>query len=256
MATSDMLPARSRNFELRGYDYWALGHIHARQVLCKEPMVVFAGNVQGRHIRETGPKGCLLVTIHPDQRIEAVFHRLDQVRWERGSVDIAELETESEFLGRAAEMFDGLLASEPDPDSMLAVRVTLCGRTVIACRAANRCRSDSWPRSAAWQPNGAAIGSGSRRSSYRPSRQRPRHCPMAHSTSCWKSSNNSASTPTAMNSVIDDLAELKRKLPAELISRPRQPATRRRLMVANAPGTGSATRSWTCMMKSESVDAK
>ena len=104
-------------------------------------MVVFAGNVQGRHIRETGPKGCLLATIHSDQRIETVFQRLDQVRWERGSVDVAELETESEILGRAAEMFDGLLASEPDPDVMLAVRVIFSGTTSLARSAADRRRA-------------------------------------------------------------------------------------------------------------------
>ena len=136
-----MPPVRSRNFEFRGYDYWALGHIHARQVLCNDPLVVFAGNVQGRHIRETGPKGCLLATIHPDQRIEPVFQRLDQVRWERGCVDVSELETESEILGRAAEMFDGLLASEPDPDAMLAVRVSLSGTTSLARSTADRPRA-------------------------------------------------------------------------------------------------------------------
>ena len=44
---------------------------------------------------------------------------------------LLELETESEILGRAAEMFDGLLASEPDPDAMLAVRVILSGSTSL-----------------------------------------------------------------------------------------------------------------------------
>ena len=79
-------------------------------MLCTEPLVVFAGNVQGRHIRETGPKGCLLATIGPGQRIEPVFQRLDQVRWERASVDVAGLKP-SQNSGRTAEMFDGLLAS-------------------------------------------------------------------------------------------------------------------------------------------------
>ena len=82
-------PCTLEDLRSRGYDYWALGHIHARQILCNEPLIVFAGNVQGRHIRETGPKGCLLATIDPDQQIEPVFQRLDQVRWERGCVDVA-----------------------------------------------------------------------------------------------------------------------------------------------------------------------
>ncbi len=74
------------------------------------------------------------------------------------------------FWGRAAEMFDGLLASEPDPDAMLAVRVSL-ERLDRACMADCRLTpSDSWLRSAAWPPNGAAIGSGSRGSNWTPGR--------------------------------------------------------------------------------------
>ena len=46
----------------KGYDYWALGHVHQREVLSAEPLVVFPGNTQGRHARETGAKGCILVT--------------------------------------------------------------------------------------------------------------------------------------------------------------------------------------------------
>ncbi|HHD57358.1 MAG TPA: DNA repair exonuclease, partial [Desulfobulbaceae bacterium] len=41
----------------KGYDYWALGHVHQREIVDKDPWIVFAGNLQGRHIRETGPRG-------------------------------------------------------------------------------------------------------------------------------------------------------------------------------------------------------
>ena len=40
-------------------DYWALGHIHKSQVLSEEPLVVYAGNPQGLHRKEIGPKGVL-----------------------------------------------------------------------------------------------------------------------------------------------------------------------------------------------------
>ena len=45
----------------KGYDYWALGHVHRGQVLNERPHVVFPGNLQGRHVREAGPKGACLV---------------------------------------------------------------------------------------------------------------------------------------------------------------------------------------------------
>lgn len=44
-----------------GFDYWALGHVHQGRVLCEEPFVVYPGSLQGLHINETGPHGCVVV---------------------------------------------------------------------------------------------------------------------------------------------------------------------------------------------------
>jgi DNA repair exonuclease SbcCD nuclease subunit len=63
-----------------GYDYWALGHIHQREILSQIPLIVFPGNIQGRHIRETGPKGCIVVQTDPS--ISAIFQSCDVIRWE------------------------------------------------------------------------------------------------------------------------------------------------------------------------------
>jgi DNA repair exonuclease SbcCD nuclease subunit len=41
----------------KNYDYWALGHIHKRQVLHTEPPIVYSGNIQSRHRNEKGQKG-------------------------------------------------------------------------------------------------------------------------------------------------------------------------------------------------------
>ncbi|EQD80584.1 Metallophosphoesterase, partial [mine drainage metagenome] len=54
-------PCSLAGLRSKGYDYWALGHVHDHRVVCEDPMVVFPGNLQGRHIRETGPKGATLV---------------------------------------------------------------------------------------------------------------------------------------------------------------------------------------------------
>ena len=69
------------------YQYWALGHIHKRETLCPDPLIVFPGNLQGRHIRETGPKGCVVVTVDQRENASVVFHPLDVFRWERCIVD-------------------------------------------------------------------------------------------------------------------------------------------------------------------------
>lgn len=49
-------------------DAWALGHIHQRNIVCPQPFVAYAGNTQGLHIQECGPKGCLLVQAMPETR--------------------------------------------------------------------------------------------------------------------------------------------------------------------------------------------
>lgn len=73
-----------------GYDYWALGHVHQREILSRDPWVVFSGNIQGRHIRETGPKGCTLVTVD-EGRISAVDSReLDVLRFALLDVDVTD----------------------------------------------------------------------------------------------------------------------------------------------------------------------
>ena len=74
----------------REYDYWALGHIHKREVLhAADPVIAFPGNVQGRNVRESGPKGCLLVTVDDAQNVTAEFRPLDVVRWGVCRVDAA-----------------------------------------------------------------------------------------------------------------------------------------------------------------------
>jgi len=65
----------------KGYDYWALGHVHAREVLHQEPWIVFPGNLQGRHIRETGPKGPSLVTVEEGHVPSVEHHDTDVLRW-------------------------------------------------------------------------------------------------------------------------------------------------------------------------------
>jgi DNA repair protein SbcD/Mre11 len=247
-------PCTLEELRVRGYDYWALGHIHARQVLCNEPMVVFAGNVQGRHIRETGPKGCLLATIHPDQRIESVFQRLDQVRWERGSVDIAELETESEVLDRAAEMFDGLLASEPDLDSMLAVRVSLRGSTSLH----GRLQTDAERYVAELRSLATERGSDRlwiERVELHTQPLRIATMPDGPFDDLLKVIEQLGSDPAAMSSVVDELAELKRKLPSELAYDPDSPRLDDAVWLQTLLGQVQPIL-LDLLMKSESVDAK
>ncbi|GAB6091985.1 metallophosphoesterase family protein [Furfurilactobacillus curtus] len=65
------------------YDYWALGHIHQRQILHEEhPWIIYPGNIQGRQIKETDAKGYYLVNV--DQAgITPIFRPVAPIEWHR-----------------------------------------------------------------------------------------------------------------------------------------------------------------------------
>jgi len=81
-------PCKIEGLRRRGYDYWALGHIHKREIIHDDPLIIFPGNTQGRHIRETGPKGCMIVTVNDRGETAAEFHSLAVARWELCSVNV------------------------------------------------------------------------------------------------------------------------------------------------------------------------
>ncbi len=91
-------PCRLESLLAHGYDYWALGHIHQQNILHKDPWIVFPGNLQGRHIRETGPKGCLLVHVDPAQRTTVSPLNLDVLRWETCHLNLNTLTNLDELL--------------------------------------------------------------------------------------------------------------------------------------------------------------
>lgn len=95
-------PCTVDDLRARGYQYWALGHVHQREVVARDPWIVFPGVLQGRHARETGPKGATLVTVQ-DRAVVNVEHRdLDVFRWAVCPVDAAGAATPEEVLDRTA----------------------------------------------------------------------------------------------------------------------------------------------------------
>jgi DNA repair protein SbcD/Mre11 len=112
----------------KGYQYWALGHIHKRQVLCDHPPIIFPGNIQGRHIRESGEKGCSLVHVdHGDTLIEEC--PLDVIRWFHVNVDATGAGTPDEVVDRLPDALSNLL--QIHEEVLLAVRLHLVGTTDV-----------------------------------------------------------------------------------------------------------------------------
>lgn len=111
----------------KGYDYWALGHVHAREIVREEPWIVFPGNIQGRHIRETGPKGCMLVE-EQDGRVIRVEHReLDVMRWAVAVVDAGRAARGDDVIDTASRSLKNTM--KENKELPLAVRVEIMGAT-------------------------------------------------------------------------------------------------------------------------------
>lgn len=115
----------------KGYDYFALGHVHQREVLRADaPRIVFPGNLQGRHVNETGSKGCELVTVLGNTISSAEHVSLDVVRWHHLTIDASGL---ADTTALAAHFTQACLAATAgQPDQLHAMRVTLQGESPLA----------------------------------------------------------------------------------------------------------------------------
>jgi DNA repair exonuclease SbcCD nuclease subunit len=124
----------------KGYQYWALGHVHKREVISEDPWIVFPGNIQGRHAREFGPKGCTLVTVKQGE-IVAVEHRdLDVFRWSRCELDVSSSETVDDVY----EQVRLALQNESDAAEGRPVAVRLLLRGSSAAHTALRQNQERW----------------------------------------------------------------------------------------------------------------
>jgi len=120
----------------RGYDYWALGHVHRREVVAEDPWVVFPGNLQGRHARETGAKGCSLVEVDGGRLVRVEHRPLDLVRWSVCDVDLTEICHLDEVYDRVGRALAAALTAADG--RLVAARVRLRG----GCALHNQLRAD------------------------------------------------------------------------------------------------------------------
>lgn len=112
-----------------GYDYWALGHVHEAEIVCRDPWIVFPGNLQGRNPRETGAKGAMRVTVEDGRIVDVTPLVLDGARWDHIRVDVSGDATDEDLFGRVKTALEAAQAAgEGRP---LAARITLSGTTPL-----------------------------------------------------------------------------------------------------------------------------
>jgi DNA repair protein SbcD/Mre11 len=121
-------PCSLDELTVKGYDYWALGHVHEHAILQKDPWIVYPGNLQGRHIREIGERGAVLVTADETgiQSVERLC--VDMLRWYVVDVDASVAATLQEVASLAGRAIEQLIFEVTAP-MHLALRVRIIGKT-------------------------------------------------------------------------------------------------------------------------------
>jgi DNA repair exonuclease SbcCD nuclease subunit len=111
-------------------DYWALGHVHTYRVLKDgRPFIAYPGNTQGLHVREPGPRGCLVVQVDGQGTVDARFEPTDAVRWFSKELRIDDLETEADLI-EALERSCDEIRHEAQGRPAIA-RITISGRSFL-----------------------------------------------------------------------------------------------------------------------------
>jgi DNA repair exonuclease SbcCD nuclease subunit len=125
----DYAPCTQDELKSKGYDYWALGHVHKREIVSEDPWIIFPGNIQGRHIKEAGAKGATLVTVEDGQIMAVEELELDVLRWIICQVDLSECKTIDSVYDAVRQAFEQEL--DLAGGKILALRLVLHGRCAI-----------------------------------------------------------------------------------------------------------------------------
>lgn len=117
-------PCKLAELAVSGFDYWAFGHIHDRRVLHEYPHIVYPGNIQGRSIRETGPKGAYRVDVSEQGRVSLAFRELSEVRWLVRDVRLGEADGEQSLKDRLLETAEDARREAEGRPAVLRLRIT------------------------------------------------------------------------------------------------------------------------------------
>ncbi|CAK1236719.1 DNA repair exonuclease [Fructobacillus cardui] len=131
----------------KGYDYWALGHIHVRQILHRNPVVAYSGNLQGLNRNEDGEKGFFLVSDQDGQGLLPEFYPVAPVLWQRIQMrncpDLATLQGQlNAYHWEQPTLVILELTGQVGPDIEAAARF---GTLEESLQASRKSQSDYWP---------------------------------------------------------------------------------------------------------------
>lgn len=87
----------------KGYDYWALGHIHKRQILHESPMIVYSGDIQGRNQNDITPKGFYIVSVE-NHVTQMKFVKSSVYTWDKASIEARVEDTADSLINKITDV--------------------------------------------------------------------------------------------------------------------------------------------------------
>lgn len=124
-AESPYAPCTIDDLVSSGIDYWALGHVHTKQIVKEKPYIVYPGNTQGLSSREQGARGCYFVDVGAFGTVNMEFIDTDAIRWMDMTIDISSIKNQEELIGLVLKERASFKELTESPD---IIRLILIGR--------------------------------------------------------------------------------------------------------------------------------
>lgn len=118
-------PCTVAELQSMGFDYWALGHVHKREVHSEDPWIVMPGIPQGRDVGESGSKSATLLTIQDGRIVTSEFQTAD-LEFHEHAVDVSTCSTDDQLRAMLRERIEQI-AGQVAP-AIAVVRLTLTGQ--------------------------------------------------------------------------------------------------------------------------------
>ncbi|SHJ79082.1 DNA repair exonuclease SbcCD nuclease subunit [Anaerobranca californiensis DSM 14826] len=122
-------PCNLGDLKEKNYHYFALGHIHKGEILSEEPYIVYSGTHQGKNIKETGEKGCFLVSIEKGQ-VQIEFYKTGIIQWFCEEIEGSNLKNIDDLKDILEQKIQGIMENIRDQGAI--IRFILKGNSQLA----------------------------------------------------------------------------------------------------------------------------
>jgi DNA repair exonuclease SbcCD nuclease subunit len=124
-------PCTINDLKAGNMDLWLLGHIHTPEVICKDPFVLYPGNIQGRHINEDGPRGCYLIKVGSNYKISHGFKPVQNILWKQEEINMKKITTSLELVDLLSEKCEEELSNLTKDEKGIVIRWKLTGSSSL-----------------------------------------------------------------------------------------------------------------------------